>query len=129
MVVIDKSTRWSYICLLSTHNEVFAKLLVRLRTHFPNYLIKKTCFDNTSVITSHAFHEYSISIGIEVKHPIAHVHTQNILVESLLKRLKLVVRPLLMRVNLPMATWGYATLHVTLLIHIKTTSYHKYSIM
>jgi len=33
-----------------------------------------------------------------------HVHTQNRLVESLLERLKLVARPLLMRTNLPMAT-------------------------
>jgi len=28
MVLIDASTRWSHICLLSTHNQVFAKLLV-----------------------------------------------------------------------------------------------------
>jgi len=50
-------------------------------------------------------------------------------VESLIKRIKLVARSLLMRVNLSMATWGYATLHVILLIHIMPTSYHKYSIM
>jgi len=34
-----------------------------------------------------------------------------------------------MRVNLPMATWGYAILHVALLIRIKLTSCLKYSIM
>jgi len=45
------------------------------------------------------------------------------------KRLKLVPRSLLMRANLPMDTWGYAILHVALLIHIKLTSYHKYSIV
>ena len=49
--------------------------------------------------------------------------------ESLLKHLKLVARPLFMRANIPMATWGYAILHVALLICIKPTSYHKYSIM
>jgi len=55
MVLIDASTIWSYICLLSTHNQVFAKLLVQLRAHFPNYPIKKICFYNTYEITSHAF--------------------------------------------------------------------------
>ena len=129
MVLIDASTRWSHICLLSTRNQVFAKLLVQLRAHFPDYLIKKFCFDNTGEITSHVFHEYCISIGIKVEHPVAHVHTQNRLAKSLLKRLKLVTRPLLMRANLPMAIWRYAILHVALLIRIKSTSCHKYSIM
>jgi len=54
---------------------------------------------------------------------------KNRLVESLLKCLKLVARPLLMRANLPMVTWGYAIFHVAVLIHIKLISYHKYSIM
>ena len=58
-----------------------------------------------------------------------HVHTQNRLVESLLERLKLVARPLLMRANLLMAIWKYAILHVALLIRIKPISYHKYSII
>jgi len=129
MVLIDASTRWSYICLLSTHNKVFAKLLVQLRAYFPYYPIKKICFDNTSKITSHAFHVYWILIGIEVKHPVAQVHTQNRLAESLLECLKLVARPLLMKANLLMDTWRYAILHVALLICIKPTSYHKYSIM
>jgi len=76
MVLIDASTRWPHICLLSTPNQVFAKLFVQLRAHFLDYLIKKICFDNTGEIRSHAFHEYCISIGIEVEHPITHVHTQ-----------------------------------------------------
>ena len=104
IVLIDASTRWSHICLLSTRNQVFAKSLVQLRVHLPDYPIKKICFDNTSEITSHAFHEYCISIGIEVEHLVVHVHTQNRLAELLLKRLKLIARPLLMRVNLLMAT-------------------------
>jgi len=28
-----------HICLLSTRNQVIAKLLVQLRAHFPDYLI------------------------------------------------------------------------------------------
>ena len=63
----------------------------------------------------------------EVEHPVAHVHTQNGLAKSLIKRLKLIARPLLMKANLPMTTWGYAILHAAVSIHISPTSYHKYS--
>ena len=45
-----------------------------------------------------------MSDGIEVEYPIAHVHTQNGLAESLIKCLKLIARPLLMKANLPMTT-------------------------
>jgi len=86
LVLIDASTRWSYICLLSTRNQEFANLLaqlIKLRAHFPNYPIKKIRIDNVGEFTSHAFNEYCISIGIEVEHPIAHVHTQNKFLESL----------------------------------------------
>ena len=44
MDLIDASTRWLYICLLSTRNQVFAKLLVQLRANFPDYPIKKYLF-------------------------------------------------------------------------------------
>ena len=67
MVLIDASTTWSHIFLLSTCNQVFAKLLVQLRAHFPNFLIKKICFDNIGEIKSHAFHGDCISIGIFTK--------------------------------------------------------------
>jgi len=34
-----------------------------------------------------------------------------------------------MKVNLPMTTWGYAILHVAILIRIRPTRNHKYSPM
>jgi len=129
MVLVDASTRWSYICLLSTQNHIFTKLLAQLKVHFPNYSIKKIHLDNANEFTSHAFHEYCLSIEIEVEHPVAHVDTHNGLPKSLIKCLKLVTRSLPTRANPPMATWGYAILHVAILIHLKPTSYHKYSIM
>lgn len=92
-------------------------------------MIKKICLDNAGEFISHAFHEYSMSIGIEVEHSVAHVHNQNGLTESLIKRIKLVARSLLMRASLPMSTLGLVVLHATTLFHIKPTSYHKYSIM
>ena len=42
-----------------------------------------------------------MSIGVDVKHPVAHVHTQNGLAKSLIKCLQLIPRPLLMRSKLP----------------------------
>ena len=42
-----------------------------------------------------------MSIEIAVEHPVVHVHTQNALARSLIKRLQLIVRPLIMRTKLP----------------------------
>ena len=43
MVLIDASTRWAHMCLLSTRNNTFAKFiakLIELRAQFPDYTIK-----------------------------------------------------------------------------------------
>jgi len=90
MILINASTRWSHIYLLSTRNQTFAKLLAQLRVHFPYYPIKKIHLGNADEFTSHVFHDYCLSIGIEVEHLVAHVHTQNGLEESLIKHLNLV---------------------------------------
>ena len=78
--------------------------LIRLRAHFPNYPIKKIHLDNAGEFTSHAFNEYCMSISIDVEHLVAHVHTQNGLAESLIKRLKLIAWPLLMKSKLLVST-------------------------
>jgi hypothetical protein len=42
MVLVDASTRWSYVCLLSTRNLSFVRLLaqiIRLRAQFSDYII------------------------------------------------------------------------------------------
>ena len=54
MVMIDASTKWSHVCLLSTRNLAFARLLaqlIRLRAHFPDYPIKKIRLDNAGAFT------------------------------------------------------------------------------
>ena len=125
MVLIDVSTRWSHVCLLSSRNLAFARLLtqlIRLRAHFPNYPIKKIRLDNACEFTSQVFNEYCMSLGIDVEHPVAHVHTQNGLAESLIKCLQLIARPLHMRSNLPISAWGHAIFHVAILIRIRPTS-------
>ena len=58
MVLIDASTRWSHVCLLSSSNVAFARLLaqiIRLRTQFPDHLIKTIRLDNAGEISSQAF--------------------------------------------------------------------------
>ena len=78
MVLIDASTRWSHVCLLSTRNLPFARLLaqiIRLRAQFPDNLIKTIRLDNAGEFTSQAFNDYCTAIGITIEHPVAHVHT------------------------------------------------------
>ena len=130
MVLIDASTRWSHVCLLSTRNIAFARLLaqiIRLRAQFPDYSIKKIRMDNAGEFTSQAFDNYCMSIGIAVEHPVSHTHTQNELAESFIKRLQLIARLLLMKTKLPSSAWGHAILHAAALIRVRPTAYHKYS--
>ena len=84
----------------------FARLLaqiIKLRAQFPDYAIKTIPLDNAGEFTSQAFNDYCISTGITIEHPVAHVHTQNGLAESLIKRLQLIARPMLMRTKLPIS--------------------------
>ena len=68
-----------------------------------------------------------MSVGIDIEHPVAHVHTQNGLAESFIKRLQMIARPMLMRTQLPTSAWGHAILHAAALIRLRPTAYHKYS--
>ncbi|GJZ88943.1 disease resistance CC-NBS-LRR class family protein [Tanacetum coccineum] len=71
MVLIDASTRWSHVCLLSSRNMSFARLLaqlIRLRAHFPDFPIKTIRLDNAGEFTSQTFNDYCMSIGISVEH-------------------------------------------------------------
>ena len=56
-----------------------------------------------------------MSIGIDVEHPVAHVHTQNGLAESFIKHLQLITRLMLMKTKLPVSRMGHAILHAVVL--------------
>ena len=74
MVLIDTSTRCSHVCLLSTRNLAFAKLLaqiIRLRAQFLDYTIKKIRLDNAGEFMSQTFNDFCMSIGISVEHLVA----------------------------------------------------------
>jgi len=98
MVLIDVSTRWSHVDLLSTRNHAFSKLIaqiVRLKASFPDNRIEFIRMDNASEFRSKAFDDYCLAMGIKVEHSVPHIHTQNGLAESLIKRIKWIAGPLL----------------------------------
>ena len=130
MVLIDASTRSSHVCLLSTRNMTFGRLLaqiISLRAQFPDYVINTSCLDNGGKFTSQALSNYCLSTGIITEHPVAQVHTQNDLAESLIKRLQLIPRLLLMRIKLSVSICNHAFLHAATLVRIRPTSYHEFS--
>jgi hypothetical protein len=127
MVLIDASTRWSHVCLLSTRNHVFAKFMtqvIRLKSNYPKYRLKSVRLDNTAEFSSRDFNDYCMSQGIEVQHLVSYMHTQNGSAESLIKRIKLIARPLLHSCN-----QGHAVLYATDLIQLRLTAYHSVSVL
>ncbi|KAL6575046.1 hypothetical protein OROMI_012331 [Orobanche minor] len=91
MVLVDVSTCWSHVALLSTKNAAFAKLLARvicLRAHHPDHHVRSIRLGNAGEFTSKVLDEYCISIGGDEKHPIPHEHTQNGLVEATIERIR-----------------------------------------
>jgi transposase InsO family protein len=130
MILIDASTRWSHVCLLSTRNHAFAKLItqvIKLKAQYPEHQIQSIRMDNAAEFFSRAFNDYCKALGIQVQYSVPYVHTQNGLIKSLIKRIKLIARPLLQNSNLPTSCWGHAILHVADLIQLRPTTYHTTS--
>ena len=130
MVLIDASTRWSHVCLLSSRNVAFARLLaqiIRLRAQFSDHPIKTIRLDNAGEFSSQTFLDYFMFIGIDVQHHVAHVHSQNGLAESFIKRLQLIARPLLLKSKLPLSAWGHVIIHAANLIRLRPPANHNLS--
>ncbi|KAK9907232.1 hypothetical protein M0R45_000963 [Rubus argutus] len=89
--------------------------------------IKSIRLDNAGEFTSKIFDDYCMSIGIDVEHPVPHVHTQNGLAEAAIKRIQMVTRTLVMRTNLPLSAWGHAVLHAAMLIRLRPTATQAFS--
>ena len=60
-----------------------------------------------------------MSIGIDVQYSIVYFHTENGLVESFTKRLKLIARPLHLNTKLSLLAWGHAIIHAINLIRLR----------
>jgi hypothetical protein len=61
MVLVDASTSWSHVCLLSTRNHTFAKFMtqvIRLKANYHAYRIKSIHMDNAIEFLSRAFNDY-----------------------------------------------------------------------
>jgi hypothetical protein len=130
MVLIDTSTEWSHVCLLSTRNHAFAKIMaqvIRLKTNFLEYQIQSIRLNNVAEFSSRSFNDYCMAQGIEVQYLVPYVHTQNGLVESLIKRIKLISRPLLNNYNLSLTCCGCAVLYTADLIQLRPTAFHSTS--
>jgi hypothetical protein len=100
-------------------------LVIRLEANYSKYRFQSVRLDNAAEFSSRAFNNYCITRGIELHHLMPYVHTQNGLTESLIKRIKLIARPLLHNCNLPITCWGHAVLHVANLIPLRPIAYHS----
>jgi hypothetical protein len=118
-VLIDALSKWSQVSLLSTRNLALRRLLahiLELKAHFPEHPIKTLRVDKAEEFTSQTFDDFCIDSRINVEYPIAYVHFQNGIAESIIKQLQVIVRPMLMQSNLPPSAWSHAILHAAGLI-------------
>ena len=78
MVLIDASTRWSHMSLLSTRNHAFAKImaqLIKLKAYYPEHQIKSIRMDNAAEFSSHDFDDYCMELEIQVQHSVPYILT------------------------------------------------------
>jgi hypothetical protein len=97
----------------------FITQVIKLKAIFLKHQIQSIQLDNTAECSSRAFNDYCMAQRIQVQHSVSYVHTQNSLAESLIKRIKLIVRHLLHNCNFSISHRGHAVLHVVDLIHLR----------
>jgi len=113
--------------LLSARNRAFPRIaakIINLHTQYPEYNIRRIRIDNAGEFTSPLFRTFLASIGIHLELSTPYVPSQNP-AESLVKRIQLVARPILLASNLPMSAWGHAVLHANTLLQYRPSSYMK----
>ena len=101
--------------------------IIQLRANFLDSRIKSIRMDNAGEFTLKVFNDCCMSLGIKVEHSVPHEHTQNGLAKSLIKRIKLIARPLIQNSQLPSTCWGHAVLHAAALIQLRPSAYHHLS--
>ena len=127
LVLVDASGRHSEVSLLSTRNMVFPKLLamiLKIRAHYPDANIKTLRIDNAIEFKSQTFEDYCVASGITLTYSIPYEHSQNDLAETHIKKIQLVVRPMLIHAKLPSSLWGHAVLHAAALLRLRPTLLH-----
>ncbi|KAM2074965.1 hypothetical protein ACFX1T_037914 [Malus domestica] len=89
--------------------------------------IKEVIYSPCSGRTLLSFKRLLHSVGIDVKHPVPHVNTQNGLAEAFIKRLQLIAQTLVMRTKLSVSAKGYTILHTTMLVLLRPTTTQPHS--
>ena len=127
LVLVDASGCHAKVSLLSTRNMAFPKLLamiLKIRAHYPNANIKTLCMDNAGEFKSQTFEDYCVASGITLTYAVPYEHSENSLTEAYIKKIQLVVRPLLIHAKLPSSLWGHAVLHAAALFRLRPTLLH-----
>ena len=130
LIIIDASSKWSQVSLLSTRNMVFPRLLahiLKLKAQFPENPIKTIRVDNAGEFTSKTFEDFCMATGIDTQYPVPYVHFQNGIAESVIKRIQMIARPMLMQTQLPTTAWGHAVLHAASLLKYRPSAYNDQS--
>ena len=105
----------------------FPKLLamiLKIRAHYPDANIKTLRMDNAREFRSQTFEDYCVASGITLTYAVPYEHSQNGLAEAYIKKIQLVVRPLLIHAKLPSSLWGHAVLYATALLRLRPTLLH-----
>lgn len=130
LVIIDSSTKWIQVSLLATRNSVFARIIaniLKLRAQFPDNPIKTLRVDGAGEFTSKAFDTFCSITGIDPQYSVPYVHFQNGVAESVIKRLQMIARPLIMQSKLPTSAWGHAILHSSALLKYRPSAFNSNS--
>lgn len=126
-VLVDASGSHAEVSLLTTRNMVFPKtlaMLIKFRNHYPDKSVWFLRTDNALEFKSQAFEDFCAATGIELTYSIPYEHAQNGLAEAFIKKIQLIVRPLLFHANLLPKYWGHAVLHVVVLLTLRPTLLH-----
>ena len=104
MVLVHAAGIHFEVSLLNTKNVVFSKLLamlIKFRTHCPDFPMKTLRMDNAQEFKSQHFEDYCMATRIKLTYSVPYEHSQNGLAEAFIKKIQLISRPLLIQADLP----------------------------
>ena len=130
MVLVDTASIHFEVSLLSSRNIVFAKvlaMLIKFRTHHPDFPVKTLRIDNAKEFRSQHFEDYCLAIGIELTYLVPYKHSQNGLAKPFIKKIQLISRLLLIHASQPSHLWAHVVLHATTILKYRPTLLNDFS--
>ena len=128
--MVDVACTHFEVSLLSSRNIVFAKvlaMLIKFRTHHPDFPVKTLRMDNAKEFRSQHFEDYCVATGIELTYSVPYEHSQNGLAKAFIKKIQLINQPLLIHVGLLSHLWAYVILHAATFLRYKPILLNDYS--